>query len=454
LQNTKPRPPLSTIIIYAIGQYGWSLASFGAGSLMVYFYMPAEDGVERFQPFFYQGAILGILTIVGLLGLSGRLLDGFTDPWIAKVSDGMKLGGIGKRKKMMAIAALPFALSSFLLFFPIVSEASWMNIVWLVMISIIYYISFTMYLIPYNALIAELGHHPDDRMKISSVISITWIFGFATGFSVYILNGVLVENHGYTYTESFQTLIATYSFLAFLCMMIPVLFLNEHKYAQQTEETGDSITGLAHFVQLIRTDKNLRAFVFSDLTYWLSATFIQMGIAYYITVLMGKDQGESSIFLGIALLCSLLFYIPINIAVKKWGKKIITMLAFASYIIIFSITGFIDLFPMDINILFYFSAVLAAFPMASFGIIPNAIISDLIYINEQKTGQNQSGIFFAIRTFMMKMGIALANLIFPSLLLLGKSIDNPIGVRATAVAALIFCIVGMLIFRNYEEEVG
>ncbi len=449
MSNSKPRPPLSQIIIYAIGQYGWSLASFGAGSLLVYYYMPADDGIERFPAYFYQGAVLGILTVVGLLAFGGRLLDAFTDPWIARTSDQMSSEGMGKRKKMMAMAIVPFALFSFLLFFPIVSGSSWINVMWLVLVSIIYYVSFTMYLIPYNALIAELGHHPEDRMKISSIISLTWILGFATGFSVFILNGMMVEN-GYGFESSFRILIGSYALLAFCCMLVPILFLKENKYAQQSHGKSE-INGLSYFFNLIGKNKNLRFFVFSDLTYWLSATFIQMGVAYYISVLMRKAESESTLFLGIALVCSLLFYIPINRMVKKYGKKPITMLAFSCYIIVFGMTGFVDKLPLSIDFLFYLSAVLAAFPMASFGIIPNAIIADLIYEDERETGKNQAALYYAVRTFMMKIGITLANLIFPSLLLLGKSLENPLGVRATAIAALIFCIVGMMIFRNYQD---
>ncbi len=449
--NNPPRPPLVQIIIYAIGQYGWSLASFGAGSLLVYFYMPAEDGIERFPAFFNQGPILGILTIVGLLAAAGRVLDAFTDPWIAKMSDRMKISGIGKRKKFLAFAVLPFALCSFLLFFPLINAPSIWNVIWLVLISILYYISFTMYLIPYNALIAELGHDPKDRMLISSIISLTWIFGFSTGFTIFILNGMMAES-GYGYQESFQYLIGAYSIIAFICMCFPILFLKENKYAKQTEEVSE-ISGMSSFFKLIREDDKLRIFVLSDLTYWLSATFIQMGVAYYISILMGKNGADSTLFLGIALVCSLLFYIPINIMVKKFGKKVVTLIAFGCYIIVFGITGFVDKLPLDIDILFYFSAVLAAFPMASFGIIPNAIVADLIYENEKKTGKNQAGIYYAVRTFMMKIGITFANLIFPSLLLLGKSIENPTGVRATAIAALVFCLIGMLIFSRYDDTI-
>ena len=97
-------------------------------------------------------------------------------------------------------------------------------------------------------------------------------------------------------------------------------------------------------------------------------------------------------------------------------------------------------------------SLLSAIPIAIFSILPNAIVADIIYEHERSTGQQQSGLFFAARNFMMKLGIGLANLIFPSILLLGKSTDQPLGVQMTALAAFIFCIVGMIVFSFYREE--
>ena len=101
--------------------------------------------------------------------------------------------------------------------------------------------------------------------------------------------------------------------------------------------------------------------------------------------------------------------------------------------------------------IFYFIAVFSGFPLAAFGIIPNAIIADVVHEHEQKTGEQLSGMFYGVRNFMSKFGISVANLVFPSLLLLGKSVENSTGVQMTALAALIFCLVGFWFFRGYKE---
>jgi len=192
--STKERLPFSQLIIYALGQFGWSLASVGAFTFLPYFYMPPETGEATFPSFIYQGSVLGVLTIIGIIVFGGRLLDAITDPLIANWSDG-NTSKMGKRKKLMALAIVPFVVTSYLIFMPI-SESQGVNASFLIAMILLFYISLTLYVIPYTALISELGHHPDDRMKISTAISVTWALGFAIGNGLPALQSML-EGDGY-----------------------------------------------------------------------------------------------------------------------------------------------------------------------------------------------------------------------------------------------------------------
>jgi len=43
-------------------------------------------------------------------------------------------------------------------------------------------------------------------------------------------------------------------------------------------------------------------------------------------------------------------------------------------------------------------------------------------------------------------------LIFPSLLLLGRSVENDFGIRLTGLVALFFCLLGLFLFRKYNDS--
>ena len=83
------RPTFSVKIFYAAGQMGWSLGSFGVANLLIYYYFPsaAQEGKSPFPSYIYQGAILGVFTLTGLVAFSSRLIDAFLCPFVASWSD-------------------------------------------------------------------------------------------------------------------------------------------------------------------------------------------------------------------------------------------------------------------------------------------------------------------------------------------------------------------------------
>lgn len=441
---TSERPTLLTIIVYALGQFGWSLASFSALNLLVYFYMPPENGEVNFPPYIFQGAIFGFFTVIGIVTFGGRFFDAITDPLIANWSDKMN-SNFGKRKFLMAISAFPFALLSFLIFYPITADIP-LNTVWLLSTIFLFFFFMTVYVVPYTALISELGHHPDDRLKISTVISITWALGLMIGNTAYS-SAAIFSNMG-TKTEAFQACIGVFAIVSLIFMLIPVFFLDENKYAKQESASYD----LKKAIKSVFSNINFRFFILSDFMYWLSLTFIQIGVGYYVTLLFGKDIEAGTLFMTIAFLSSFLIYVPISLMAKKIGKKKVLMFAFLFFSGVFALTFLTPMLPISKDVMFYILAAGSGFPLAAFGIIPNAIIADVIHEHAEATGIQQPGMFYAVRNFMMKLGASLAMLIFPSLLLLGKSTENPMGVKVSAILAVVFCLIGFLIFTRYKES--
>jgi GPH family glycoside/pentoside/hexuronide:cation symporter len=291
LQPLHPtRPPLDVLILYATGQLGWSLASFAVGNLLVYFYMPPEQGEPIFPPLIFQGAVLGLLTLIGIVSAGGRVLDGIVDPLVANWSD-RKQSSLGKRRWFMLLGALPFALFATLVFFPPDNSESASNFLWLAIVIALYYFFFAFYVIPYNALMAELGHTPQDRLLISTLVSITWALGFVLGNSAYALQGVF-EGMGQSPLVAFQSTILLLHAIAVIFMLLPAIFLNENRYARQ----APSEHGLRQALLAVFGNRNFRWFLASFLLYWLALTFIQLGVGFYTTLLLGLDKSMAFTF--------------------------------------------------------------------------------------------------------------------------------------------------------------
>jgi Na+/melibiose symporter-like transporter len=444
------RPPLSQLLIYALGQFGWSLASFGAANLLVYFYLPpatAEEG-SVFPPFIFQGAILGIATLIGFINFGGRLFDAITDPLVAAWSDARPRKG-GKRRRVLRLAAFPFAALSVLLFLPPAAEVSAWNAIWLVAVVLLFYFFLTLYVVPYNALISELGHVPEDRMRISTLISITWALGFLVGGTAYGLQGFF--EHYFPPVRAFQVTIGLFASFALLLMLVPAFFLREERYTEQP--VTERLSARASLREVL-TDPPFRRFIFSDLLYWLALTFIQQGVSFYVTILFGWPKEQATTFLTVSFLGSFALYWPVNALVRRYGKRPLLLAAFLVFALVFLLTALFRHLSLPTAPVFYALAILSAFPLAAFGIVPNALIADFIHWHGEKTGRQQAGMFYAVRNFMMKVGISLSYLIFPSLLLLGRSTDQPLGVEMSAWVATGICLLGWVIFRGVRLRAG
>ena len=83
------------------------------------------------------------------------------------------------------------------------------------------------------------------------------------------------------------------------------------------------------------------------------------------------------------------------------------------------------------------------------------MMADIIQYDTVTTGVNQEGIFGAARSFIVKMGNSLAIMIVPSLIVTGAAAGENVGVfglKLTAVAGAIFCILAVFVFLRYREN--
>ena len=91
----------------------------------------------------------------------------------------------------------------------------------------------------------------------------------------------------------------------------------------------------------------------------------------------------------------------------------------------------------------------AAFPMAIFGILPQAMVADISESDAKKTGENREGMFYAARTFAFKLGQSVSMLLFTALATIGT---NGMGYRIVAAASSALALIGGCILIFYNEK--
>lgn len=432
--------------LYAFGQFGWSLGSYAVANLISYFYMPPEgSGTGIFPTFIFQGAVLGVATVIGLLNAFGRVFDAITDPLVAGLSDSSR-SRLGKRRLFMIVGGIPFAVFSVLVFVPISPGPGVANAVWLGITLFVFYLGMTIYVVPFTAMITEIGHTRSERLHLSALVSVAWALGFAVGNQVYAVQGAFEPALGAT--GAFQLTIGIFALVSVVAMYLPVFFVDERRYAEYHVSKESPFKAVATAFR----SRNFLMFSLSDLMYWMALTFTQTGISFYVTLLLGLPAGYASLLMTILFVLSILFYVPIGRLAARTGKKRLMLIAFGLLgltFAVFFVLGSIQAPPVVQGIII---VAVAAFPIAALGILPTAILSDIAAGEGVTRGVYKAGIFFGARNFVRKMGISFANLLFPSFLLLGRSVENPTGVRLSAVFAGLFCLLGFVFFLFYREK--
>lgn len=440
----KEKLPLSKQIAYSLGQFGWSLLSGIVASYLIFYYIPTkESGIMIVIP---QVAFLGFLTIIGLITMLGRFFDAITDPWIATLSDRSK-SKKGRRISFMQKASVPFALSTVLVFWSPVEGESPINAIFLTVVLLSFYLFLTMYVTPFFALLSELGHTPEERLNLSTLISVTWFLGAAVASQAPQLWNVFIEM-GYGIETSIRIAMAILAFIGLIFLLIPVFAIDEKRYC----ESVPSELKMIESIKATFKNREFTIFVFSDLVYWIAITTFQASLLYYVTVLLKLPDtmfGTLFILLGVG---SFLFYLPINLIAKKYGKKKLLVVAFCMFIVVYIYGAFLGKLPISNQIQAYLLVILASIPMAIFGILPNVVIADIAEYDAKKTGIRREGMFFGTRTFMSKVGQTLSMLILSALLLLKRNGSNEIGIRLTGVFAAGFCLIGLVLLLMYNEE--
>lgn len=437
--------PKSKIWLFAIGQLGWAMMSGLISNWLVYFYQPDQTAIDAGQTLFVpQGrVILGVLTIIGCITALGRIFDAVTDPLIASLSDRCK-SPKGRRIPFMKYASIPLALSTVLVFCAPIGQVSTVNVIWLFAFVMIYYLSITAYCTPYNALIAELGHDQQERLNISTAISLTFIVGTAFAYVAPMVWGALEGSMGRV--PAMRVTFAVMAVLAVIFMQVPVWTINEKEYVHTKPSEGTAVSSL------IKTFKNgdFRLFVGSDIFYWVGLTMFQTGLPFFVTSLLRLDESMSTIYFVAMTALSLVFYLPVNVLTRRFGKKKLVCLAFFIFAAAFFYTSRMGTFPgVSPTVQGFILVVAAAFPMAIFGILPQAIVADVAESEAVQTGENREGMFYAARTFAFKLGQSLAMLIFTALATVGTGSD---GYRLVAMVSAALALIGGILLLFFNEK--
>lgn len=456
------------MIIFAIGQLGWSMLSGIIGAWLVTYFLPTQGDIDNGAiSYLVPGLLGGFITVLGIITAGSRIFDAITDPLIASLSDRSK-NPKGRRIPFMRIAAIPLSVVTCLLFCidfgKYNSELGWLNIVWVSVMIVLFYLFMTMYCTPYNALISEFGKTQEDRMFISTAISLTFFAGTLLAYTPFVFAGLLQGAVGFAW--SYRICFIVLAVIACVAMMLPTFLLNEKEFVEGKPSEENVLKSLVSTFK----NKDFRTFSVSDIMYWVGLTMFQTGLPFFVKVSMGLDASMVMVLMGGMTVLSACFYPFVTGLVKKFGKKRLVIFGFLGLAVCYAITAVSSIpgvCPVEgagatiMSWVFGLGVmIIAAFPMALLGIIPQSIVADVAEAEAVTTGQNREGMFFAARTFAMKFGQSLAMILFTTFAIIGADqvaesndiVASKQGLMIAAIVAVAFCVAGAVILLFYREK--
>ncbi|MBN2652777.1 MAG: MFS transporter [Spirochaetales bacterium] len=438
----------SKIVLLCLSDFSKGIFTGMIANYLIYFFLPtSSSGIEvRIS----QGYILfGFLTLIGLIKAVGHVIDAFTDPIIANWSDKSK-NKRGRRIPFMRCSAIPYGLSAFLIFCPPVQGQHIINDLWVGVFIWLYFIFYTMYMIPHGALFPELITDHKRRLGAYGISAFFFVIGSALVYTAPTFVNIF-KNFGISATAGYQITFGILTAIGIALLLATAFSINEKEYSECKIDS----TKLLPAIKSAFKNKHFTIITIGWLFEFTSMAFFQAAIMYYVTILLGLPEKDAPLILIISIICSVALY-PFVVALsKKIGKKIPLLSALIVFIIAYLIIFFGADWPFPAMAKGILLSVLVSYPFAALNIIPNAMLSDVIHYDTITTGTNKEGIFSAARSFVTKLAQSIAIMIVPSVIAIGKTTNSsvgPLGVKLTAIIAAIFCALSIIAFFLYDDK--
>lgn len=438
--------PLSKQIAYAFGMLGWGIMINLISVILVYLYLPPD--ASGLPALITQATIFGIFNVVAIITASGRLVDAIWDPFIAQFSDQSK-NPKGRRIPIMKWAIIPSLVFCVLIFYPLTKQESTINIVWLATMLVLFYVSSTSYVIPYNALLPELAHDSQSQVRLATWQSVGYVVGIGVASNAFNLTDSLQQVFGIeSRLDALQLTVILLAAIGAFCMMIPVVTIDERKYGPKKPHA----VPMPKALRATLTNRNFMLFIVADFSYFISVTIITSGLLYFVTVLLQLPESIGNKLMITMVLVSFVFYPITNILAKKAGKKILVVVSLFLLAGIFLGVYFLGKSTIDPRVQIFTLIALAAIPFAALNILPNAILAEIIEKDIEKTGENKEAIYFAVRYFFVKIAQTVGIALFSMLLIYGKDVGNDAGVRMNGLLGFGLCVAAGLVFTRFREK--
>ena len=373
----------------------------------------------------YYSQILGLsASWVSLVLAVTLIIDAVTDPLMGAISDNFKprlFPNLGRRHLFMYLAILPLGISLYCLFSP----PNWANqqelLAWLCFWAIATRLAFTLYVVPWAALSAELTDDYEERTSIVVYrVAMAWVGGIA--FQIFVYTFVMPdvgEGYGQLEIDNYPTLAFWLAGLVMIWATITTHFTrNQIPYLRQPSDPAPlDLTLFLTEMRLAFVSKNFRLFFFVSLTFFATAG---TGAVFdiYMNTYFWELRSEDLRWLGLSIVFAFIALAMTRPLQSRFGKRDIAIVCLV-LLIITLVTKvsfrFTDIWPDNGDIkllpLLVLFTCIQMFFVTLFSVMVVSMLPDMVDEQHLLVGRRQEGIFASAFSFASKTTAGLGLLV-------------------------------------------
>lgn len=448
--EVKAKLTVGRTLAYSAGELAATYLPMVITSWLMYFYCPVPEPGKVVAPLMNLGAF-------ALVQFLGKISDSVSNPLVGFFSDRTK-SRWGRRIPYIIFGTPIMAITSALIWFPLTNTPSMANNIYLAINLILFWGSYTAVVAPYLALMPEIARTNEERITVGAYMAGADVVGFLLGGGVVgILVGVLAKGASLGplhFGDSFK-LIGTVS-----ALLVLLLFYLTWWFIQETPDSESKEVPMTFFEAAIATLKN-PAFAYYLITVTLLSAVRDTAfglIAYFAKniLLMGKDSEMWAGFFQMGILLGAGLSLPlITWAANKYGKKKIFfwgVFTFALVMPIAIIQPFLHLTTSANKFFSLFAFMLMGPGAASMLALWRPIISDIIDLDEKRTGYRREAMYMGMEGLITKLGAGLAPILIAVNFSLFNTEKFAAGVLTAFAMNAALVVITCLIFRFYPIE--
>ncbi|NQZ82611.1 MAG: MFS transporter [Colwellia sp.] len=389
--------PETTKFNYGMGDFGNNIVWHMLGMWLAYFY----TDIYGLHP-----------THVGTMYLVLRIFDAITDPLVGFWVDRTR-SKYGSCRPFILFGTIPLAVSFTMLFYvPDLDETG--KLIYAYVSFGLLTLTYTLVNVPFSAMAGFLSRDSDERTLLQS-----YRFGLGMLASVFVSFTTLHlvdffgdgdQQHGFFLTA------AVFSLLIIACLYYCFFTVKERYQPEQLSANDQGLKSLVVDIKQAFSNRQLVVLFIANIIFFITLTLKGTTAVYYVNHVMTDAREQLTLFMTLGTIGATLGAALSAIMWTRFDKV-------RAYKILMFVCGLLSAIPYWLPGTAFVSimslGVIASFLSLSMVPLIWSMLSDVVDYHQTITGKNQSGLFFALFLFTLKVGLGVGGAV--SLWVLGTT---------------------------------